>query len=112
MITKALHFNTNEERSKEIFWGAVALIGLCACMYIYCITATVRNIVENKNLVAQASDLSGQISAKEFSYIALQNTITLQYAQSMGFSDAANKVFITPTSVSFVSSSKSDSNAL
>ncbi len=88
---------------KDIFWGAVALIGMCACMYMYLVTVTVRNIVTNRQLSAQISNVGEQLSAKEFSLISMKNGVTMDYAQTLGFAEAKEKVFITPTSVSVVS---------
>src|SRR5437868_10132476 len=99
MKEKILQFETR----KDIFWVSLGLIGLCACMYVYFITTAVRNVVSQRQVSAQASNLSEKISVKEFNFISVKNKVTMQYAQSLGFSEAKNKVFITPTSVSYVS---------
>lgn len=99
---KILHMHIDQR--KNIFFGALVLIGLCSCMYIYLVTTTIRNIVAEKQFASQVSDLSQTISSKEFSLIHMQSEVTLQYARSLGFSEAKDKVFITPKSVSFVSS--------
>lgn len=109
MTEKLLQFDTR----KNIFFGAIAIIGLCVCMYIYFVTSTIRNIVILKQLTVQISDQSQKISTKEFNSINLKNNVTLQYAESLGFSEAKKKVFITPTSVSYISSNSSaNSNAI
>ncbi len=99
---KIFHIDTRQ----NVFIASMVLIGLCAVAYIYCVTATVRNIVEKKNLTAQAQNIGAKISAKEFTYISMQNTLTMDYARSLGFAEATEKVFITPTNVSFVSGGK------
>ena len=108
MVERTLQFDNR----KNIFWVAITVIGVCACMYIYFITSAVRNVVIEKNLAMQTSNLSEQLSSKEFAAINLKSNVTMQYAQSLGFSEAKNKVFITPTSVSLVSSDTSDNNAI
>jgi hypothetical protein len=90
---------------KDIAWVSIALIGLCLCSYIYFATQTVRNIVAKEDIAIQSQDISQKLSSKEFALISLQNNITLDYAASLGFTDAKNKVFISPSRVSFVSDS-------
>ena len=89
---------------KDIFWVSLALIGLCLCSYIYFATQTVRNIVAKKDVAMESQNISQKLSSKEFALISMQNSVTLDYAASLGFSDAKNKVFITPSRVSFVGS--------
>src|SRR5579872_1715667 len=98
MVEKALQFDNR----KNMFWIAAVCIGLSVCLYIYFITATVKNVVLQKQLSLEVGNLSEEVSVKEFSSIALKDAVTLQYAESLGFAEAQNKVFITPTSVSFV----------
>ena len=99
-MQKVLH----RDNRKNAFWIASALIGLSICSYIYFVTATIRNIVTEKNLAVQISDMNQKISSKEFAFIDLQDRITMQYAESLGFTDPKQKVFISPKSVSYISS--------
>ncbi len=113
MYTRILNINSiNIDKRKNIFYGAAALIGLCVCMYVYFVTTTIRNIVAEKQLSGQISDVSQKLSTKEFSFIRLQNNVTLSYAQSLGFVDPKQKVFITPKSVSFVSANTSNGGTI
>jgi hypothetical protein len=100
------------DQRKNMFLGAMTLIGMCMCMYIYMVTTTIRNIVAEKNISSQISDMSQKISSKEFALIGLESGVTLEYAQSLGFADAKSKVFITPSSVSYVSSNPSNNPAI
>lgn len=93
---------------RNIFLMALTVTGLCVCMYIYLVTVTIRNIVTEKTIASQVSDMSQKVSSKEFALISMQSKVTLQYAQSLGFADAKQKVFITPKSVSYVSSNSGD----
>src|SRR5882724_3301589 len=104
MKEKLLQFDTR----KDIFWTLTAVIGVCMCLYIYCITATVRNVVNTRHISLQAGNVSQQISSQEFAVIDMQSKITPEYAQSLGFVEAKDKTFISPTSVSVIS--KFDSN--
>ena len=103
IIEKVMQFETR----RDIFWVASGMIGLLLCGYVYCVTVTIRNIVTEKALATDISNLSQKISSNEFSYINMQNQITLSYAESMGFQDPKEKVFISPKSVSFVTSANS-----
>jgi hypothetical protein len=95
------------DNNKNIFFGAMTIIGLCVCMYIYMVTVTIRNIVTAKNISSEVSNMSEKISSKEFAFIDLQNKVTMNYAKSLGFAEAKQKVFITPRSVSFVAANTS-----
>ena len=97
---------------RNIFFMALGMIGLCMCMYIYLVTATIRNIVTEKIIASQISDMSQKVSSKEFALISMQSKVTLQYAQSLGFADAKEKVFITPKSVSYVSANDRANGAI
>lgn len=91
------------DQRRQIFLGALGIIGVCVCLYIYFVTTTIRNIVTEKHIASEVSDMSQKISSKEFELIAMQNKVTLQYAESLGFAEATQKTFITPTSVSYAS---------
>ena len=99
-MQKILHIDNR----KNIFWTATVVIGVCVSLYIYCVTTTIRNIVTEKQLSNHLSNMNQKISVKEFDLINDKSKITLDYARSLGFAEAKQKVFITPKSVSYVSS--------
>ena len=91
MVEQVLQMN----REKTIFWSLVGILFLSACLYIYFINATVRNVVLRQNLESQAATLTLNIGGEEFQYISKRNAVTLSLAYSMGFKDATVKTFIT-----------------
>lgn len=102
MTEKVLQLNTE----KTIFWSIVSLLLLSFGFYMYCINATVHNVVSRQNLEAEASALTLQIGNQEFQYISKRNSITLAMAHDMGFRDVSEKTFISDGSsreVSFLS---------
>ena len=99
MLTKVLQLDTR----KDILWVSLSIIGVCVCVYVYLVTATVRNVVSKREMAKQITSMTEQLSTKEFDLISMESKITLSYASSLGFSEAKQKVFITPASVSFIS---------
>lgn len=99
MTEKILQLNTE----KNIFWTLVGGLVFCLMLYMYCVNATIHNVVAREDLEAQATQLSFAISNQEFQYISLRNQITLPLAYSLGFSDAPEKVFVSKKSLNHVS---------
>lgn len=94
MKEKILQLHTE----KNIFWTLAGILLLCAGFYTYSITTTIHNVVERQNLENKASTLTLAIGANEFKYISMRNAITLSYAQSLGFSESHDKIFLSRTS--------------
>jgi len=94
MTEKILQLHTE----KNIFWTLAGIFLLCVGFYVYSITTTVHNVVERQNLENKASALALAIGANEFKYISMRNGITLSYAQSLGFTETHDKVFLSRTS--------------
>ena len=88
--TKQLNINDIE---KKIFWGVFALLFLLGTSYAFFVNKTILNIVERESLEEEVATLNSQISELEFDCIALKNNITIDYAHSVGFSNANNVKF-------------------
>lgn len=91
------------EKEKIIFWVLSSVFVLCIGFYMFCIHATIQNVVLRENLEDEASALSLDIGNKEFQYITMKNSINLAMAYSLGFSPVSNKTFISKKSVGYVS---------
>lgn len=94
MVEKVLQMN----REKTIFWTLLGVLLLCCGFYMYCINATVHNVVLRQNFENESSNLTLAIGSEEFKYISKRNTITMELAYSMGFKEVTDKTFITKKS--------------
>ncbi len=104
MTEKVLQLQMNKERT--VFWSLLVILVLSAFLYIYCINATVHNVVSRQNLENEASQLTLKIGSEEFDYISRRNAITLQLAYSLGFHDANVKKYISEKASPFAFASK------
>jgi len=82
------------DKEQVIFWGLVSVLFLCAGFYMYCINATVHNVVTRQNLEAEAAELALELGSEEFSYITKRNSITLDLAHTLGFKDVSEKQYV------------------
>jgi hypothetical protein len=90
MVEKVLQLN----REKTMFWTLVGILLFCAGFYMYCINATVHNVVARQNLETESSQLTLSIGSQEFQYISKRNGITMATAQELGFREVSAKTFI------------------
>ena len=98
MVEKILELN----KEKTIFWSLLGALLLSLGFYMYCINATVHNVVVRQNLESEASSLTLEIGNKEFKYITKRNAVTLELAHSLGFKDVETKKFISRSSATKV----------
>lgn len=106
MVEKVLQLN----KEKTIFWSLLAVLVLCAGFYMYCINATVHNVVARQNLEAEGSSLILSIGSKEFEYISKRNSITIAMARELGFKDVSAKSYISKSAGTQVSFASRDTN--
>tara|TARA_Y100001935_G_scaffold235865_1_gene220111 strand:+ start:535 stop:852 length:318 start_codon:yes stop_codon:yes gene_type:complete len=59
--------------------------------YIYLVNRTVLNVVAREEIEETLSNLHGDVSELEFSYITLKNSITMHYALEQGFQEVDEK---------------------
>jgi hypothetical protein len=85
-------------KEKTIFWSLLAVLVLCAGFYMYCVNATIHNVVARQNIETESSQLTLSIGSQEFKYIGMRNGINIQLAYSLGFKDVANKTYISAVS--------------
>ncbi len=90
MVEKVLQIN----KERAIFWTLLGVLLLSLGFYMYCIRATVNNVVARQDLEAESSGLTLSIGSEEFQYITKRNEITLALAYSLGFKDATVKTYI------------------
>ncbi len=90
-------------KEKIIFWTLSSVFLLSMAFYMYCIHATIQNVVLRDNLEDRATALALEIGNKEFEYITMKNNINLAVAYSLGFSQVSEKTFVSKKTVGYVS---------
>ena len=88
MITKTLDFNNIE---RKIFWTLAGLVGLTIGLYLYSVLALTVAGVNRDRLSRAAHDLATDAGDFEAEYLAQSNSITLAYAEELGFHEVNAK---------------------
>jgi hypothetical protein len=87
----------------KMFWTIVAISILSLGVYIYGVSATIRNTVARQDLEAQVANLSAEQSSLEFAYIEEKNQVDIDLAYARGFSDIKAPVYISRTNTNSLS---------
>lgn len=74
-----------EYREKKIFWMLFSLFVLLIISYGFLVERTIQNAVAKQKLESQISSLNSNVDSMEFTYISLENNITMDFALSKGF---------------------------
>jgi hypothetical protein len=79
-------------------WRAVALAGasvlVLAVLYGYAVVSSIAHVSYRESALEEARLLTSERSTLEGAYLAKTSGITEQYARSVGYRDASDKVFI------------------
>lgn len=86
MTTKTLDLNNIE---RKIFWTLVSLLGLVAAFYLYSVLTLTVAVVDRNSMNSAARELANTASTLEAEYLAQTNSITLAYAQEVGFHEVS-----------------------
>ena len=84
---------------KRIVISLLTLIALLVGMYIFFVSSSIVNALVREEIEQKITATYSHMSDLESKYLAQQNTITLQLAYELGFSDIKNKTFVTRTSL-------------
>jgi hypothetical protein len=98
----------NEDLKKNIFWFSLSIIVISMIFYVYFVISTVKNVVARDNIEIKNSELALLIGSKEFDFINLKNNVTLSLAESKGFKEVSDKVYITSKSLGFAPKVKNE----
>lgn len=82
------------EARTRIFWMLISIMVASAGLYLFALTATVRNTALRQNLELAVSDLGSKESSLEYSYINLKNKISLEVAYAQGYQDISHPIYI------------------
>lgn len=92
-VLTAAHRNTHT----YLIYAIIALfLTLCVMLgsYAYLINKTVLNVVAREKAEDQIASLNSKVGDMEFKEMSLRNTLTLDLAHSLGFSDATTINFV------------------
>lgn len=98
----------NNFRYQKQIWGMSATISLLMCAYIVLIGTTFYNTLERQRAEKEISNLTGELSEMEFSYLNLKARVNPEMARTLGFVDVDNVVVAKASAnvTAFVSKSK------
>lgn len=88
MTTQTLDLNNIE---RKIFWTLGSMIGLALAFYLYSVVSLTIAVVDRDSMTTRAHELATKAADTEQEYLAQANSITLTYAQSIGFREATAK---------------------
>lgn len=96
MNTKSINIENH-----QIFITLSSIIVFSVTFYIYCIIGTVYNVVDREALENRSNDLALTIEDKQFKLLSAKNNITLSVAESMGFKETKESVYISSGNSNF-----------
>lgn len=88
MTTKTLDLNNIEQK---IFWVLALLVGVVVSFYLYSVVSLTIAVVDRNSMNNAAHQLANQASELETEYLSQTNSVTLAYAQSLGFHEVTAK---------------------
>lgn len=88
MTTQTLDFNNIE---RKIFWILASSLCLAMAFYLYSVASLTIAVVDRDQMKNAAHELAVKSSAIEEEYLTRASSITLAYAQSLGFQEVAVK---------------------
>ncbi len=88
MTTKTLELNNIEQK---VFWMLAALIGVVVAFYLYSVLSLTLAVVDRNSMNTAAHQLANKASELEADYLLQTNSVTLAYAQTLGFSEVNAK---------------------
>jgi len=74
-----------EYREKQIFWGLFLVFALLLVSYGFLVNKTIMNAVAKQNLTKEISSLNSTVDSMEFTYLSLENNITMDLAAAKGY---------------------------
>lgn len=86
-----------EHREKKIVWSLFLVLALLLVSYGFLVNKTILNAVAKQNLEQQMSSLNSNVNSLEFTYLSLENSITMDLALSKGFVTVAEDSFAVVT---------------
>lgn len=92
-MTKKIKTISYDHRA-SLFWFLVATALLSLLIYIYSINTIARNIAVRQNLEEKITQTTANLATLEFNYIELKNNVTIELAQSHGFKEVKDPLYV------------------
>lgn len=88
MTTKTLELNNIEQK---IFWMLSSFVAVVLAFYLYSVLSLTLAVIDRNSMRTAAHQLATEVSSLETEYLSQTNSITLAYAQTLGFSEVNQK---------------------
>lgn len=88
MTTKTLDLNDIE---RKIFWILLSLLGVVTAFYLYSVLSLTLAVVDRKETNRKVHELANSAGTLEAEYLAQANSLTLAYAETLGFHEVNAK---------------------
>lgn len=87
-------------KEKALVWLLALSVVSSFILYMFLVNGAVLNVVAREEVENDLATINSRVSELEFEYIALKNSITIQYAYDRGFKDVSEIAFVerTPSS--------------
>jgi hypothetical protein len=96
MVRELIHCNTIEKR---IFVGLIVSVFAFAGIYVYLVNQTVLHVVERRALEEEIGTLASYVTELELVHLELNNSVTLEQAYALGFTEATGVTYLTRDSL-------------
>jgi hypothetical protein len=84
MTTKTLDFNNIQQK---VFWMLSSLLTVMLAFYLYSVLSLTVAVVDRNSMETAAHQLANKVGDLEAQYLAQTNSVTLAYAESLGFAE-------------------------
>ncbi len=88
--TKTISYDTRV----RTFWTLALILVACLVVYIWAVRATISNTIARANLESITANFGAQVGEMEFTFIGLQNNVSLQLAYDRGFQNVVTPIYI------------------
>ena len=92
MVRELIQCNTFEKR---LVLGLVLGLFILAGTYVYLVNQTVLNVVERRALERDMSELASYVADLELVNLELKNSVTLDRAYELGFTEVTGVTYLT-----------------
>ena len=82
------------QQNKLIIWTLIGLIFTVLFLYGYFVNAAILHVAASQKIDKNISTLTSTSENLETQYMAIETSLTLPLAYSLGFNDAGNPIFI------------------
>ncbi len=78
----------------HLFWVLAFVFCACLIVYVWAVRATISNTIARSNLESQTANLATAVGEMEYTYIGMENNVSLQLAYDKGFKNVVQPLYI------------------